>query len=173
LKVEGCEIQRALGALIGLPLWGTHRAADLQCFAFGDRHPTVTRRGEPAERSDYSLHVQCSWRLVGPDGIIAGRRDLYYPAGDDPYEGLDDFDYDGPVMNRRSARLADFFEARESEPLVVVGCSADDLGGFRLDFDGGFRLEVFPDDSLDSERWRLLTFDRSVPHFVVTGAGIE
>jgi hypothetical protein len=145
----------------------------MQCFGFGARHPIVNDRGEQTEVADYALHVGCGWRIVGPTGIVVGRRDLFYPAGDDPYKDLDTFDYDGPAPNRRSVRLASLLQERESAPLVVEGCSADDVGGFRLTLTGGFVLEVWPDDSLDDERWRLFPSCSDAPHFVVTGCGID
>jgi hypothetical protein len=146
----------------------------MQCFGFGARHPIINDRGEPIEAADYALHVTCGWRIVGPAGIVVARRDLFYPAGDDPYDDLDDFDYEGPAPNRRDVRLAALLQERESDPLVVEGCSADHVGGFRLTFTGGFVLEVWPDDSLGGEHWRLFPFcPDDAPHFVVTGRGID
>jgi hypothetical protein len=37
---------------------------------------------------------------------------------------------------------------------------------------GDFTLDVFPDDSLDGEHWRLLQPGRATAHFVVRGGGI-
>jgi hypothetical protein len=41
-----------------------------------------------------------------------------------------------------------------------------------LNLADAFALEVFPDDSLDDEHWRLFQPSRDLRHFVVTGAGI-
>jgi hypothetical protein len=106
---------------------------------------------------------------------VVGRRDLYHPAVDDPDLDLDDYDYDGPVPNRRDVRLATLFDARQSVPLVVENCAADEVGGFRLTLSDGFRLEVFPCDSRECEHWRLFRSEAADDerHFVVTGFGIE
>jgi len=37
----------------------------------------------------------------------------------------------------------------------------------------GFCLDVFPDDSLNDERWRLFRPGFVEPHFVVTAHGLE
>ena len=166
-------IEQALQPLIGMPLWKAHRAADLQVFQFGARHQAMTFQGHPTLVGDCALHIQCGWRIVGPGGIVTGRRDLYYPAGGDPYRDLHSFDYDGPVPNRRDARLAALLEERSGTPLVVMSCSADPFGSFRLAFSDGFALEVFPDDSVGGEYWRLLHPHTDGPHFVVSGKGIE
>ena len=166
-------IEKALQGLIGMPLWKAHRAADMQVLQFGARHPTTTRRGDVAMVGDCALHIQCGWRIVGASGIVTGRRDLYSPAGADPYQDLDQFDYEGPLPNRRDVRLAALLEEREAAPLVVRSCAADGVGGFRLEFNDAFVLDVVPDDSTDSEHWRLLHPHTNGSHFVVTGKGIE
>jgi hypothetical protein len=34
---DPAQLEAALAPLVGLPLWKSHRAADLQVFQFGDR----------------------------------------------------------------------------------------------------------------------------------------
>ena len=167
------SIEGALEPLIGMPWWKAHRAADLQVFGFGARRPITNRRGKQVLVGEYSLHVQCGWRISGAFGIIVARRDLYYPAGLDPYRDRGNFRYDGPVPNRRDEQIAALLEARQDRHLMVTSAEANDLGGFCLRFCDGFLLEVFPDDSLDEEHWRLLEPDVDTPHFVVTGRGCE
>jgi hypothetical protein len=167
------QIEKALQHLVGMPMWRAGRAADMQCFGLGARHPIINDRGELTEVGDYALHISCGWRIVGPAGIVVGRRDLFYPAGDDPYQGLDDFDYEGPTPNRRDVRVAALLQERASSPLVVESCSADDVGGFRLNLTGGFTLEAWPDDSLEGDYWRLFASSDDAPYFVVTGCGID
>jgi hypothetical protein len=149
------RIEAALAPLVGLPWWGSHHAADLQCFHFGAHRLTTTHKGEPTVVGDYALHLQCGWRITGRDGIIVARRDLYYPAGDDPYTGRDDFDWDRQP-NRRGQRIEALLREHADAPLTVLGCTADRLGGFRLELARDHALEVFPDDSLGSEHWWLL-----------------
>jgi hypothetical protein len=51
-------------------------------------------------------------------------------------------------------------------PLRVESVSADEARGFSLALEGGFHFEVFPDDSLDDERWRLFQPSKDLPHIV-------
>jgi hypothetical protein len=46
-------------------------------------------------------------------------------------------------------------------------------GSFRTLLEGGFSLEVFPSNSLNGEQWRLFEPGKDLPHFVVTGIGVE
>lgn len=174
------RIEQALQALVGMPLWASGRAADLQWFQFGEEHEVPIRpRSEVAGTKvvgEYALHLQCAWRLAGPQGIIVASRDRFVRAGEDPYRDLEDFDWDVQGANRRDERMAAFFQDRAAAPPSVVEAEVDEIGGFRLHLSGGVVLEAFPDDPLPSEHWRLLqpgppyTEER---HFVVTGQGIE
>ncbi len=165
------EIESALTDLLNLPLEGTGRAADMQVFEFGAPH-TYEIRKRTITAGVCSLHIQCAWRISGPEGIIVASRDYHYPAGD-PDNEPPDFDCSVSGASRRDERIAGFFAAHQTALLTVEQGTADLLGGFRLTLSEGFALEGFPDDSLTSEYWRLLTRLKDGRHFVVTGQGIE
>lgn len=63
------EIEQTLNVIIGMPLWGRHRAADLPVFKFGKQIPSMTRAtkwrsAEVVLVGEYGLHIQCPWRIV-------------------------------------------------------------------------------------------------------------
>jgi hypothetical protein len=60
----------ALSQIIGLPLTAARRAADMRTFQFGTLRPV-----DRGSVGDFALHVQCPWRIEGPDGIVTGRSD--------------------------------------------------------------------------------------------------
>lgn len=171
---DRAEIESALAPLVGLPLWKSNRAADLQTFQFGGRHTALLkhgpRAGQPVTHGDYALHIQCSWRIVGPAGIVVGRRDLYVVAGPDPDAEPPDWTWDKPGANRRDERIEAWLRDRT---YTVESVAADTLGGCTLALSQDHSLTVFPDDSLVGEYWRLLRPETNDEHFVVTGAGIE
>ena len=75
-------IERALSAVIGLPLRYAARAGNMATFGFGDEHEVPDElRGGTKTVATYRLHVQCASRIVGPTGIVAASRDMYYWAG--------------------------------------------------------------------------------------------
>jgi len=170
------EIEQTLNVLIGMPLWGSHRAADLQVFKLGARIPSMTRamKRRPAEAvviGEYGLHVQCPWRITQGATIAVARRDLYYAAGEDPYKDRDDFDYD-THPNRCDERMSALLAAWGDNPPVVEAVEADMVGGLRISLTQQCALEVFPDDSMEGEHWRLLPNSLRRDHFVMTGKGI-
>jgi hypothetical protein len=102
------QIQKVLSPLVGMPLWSSGRAADLEWFHFGQRR-TVTARGRAKEVGEYALHVQCGWRIRHGDQVVVGGRDLYYPA-EDSRVPVEDFDWDVKGANRRDKRIAELFQ---------------------------------------------------------------
>src|SRR5687768_8413097 len=64
--------------LVGLKLCIARRAADLRNFQFG-QVPAV----EGGTVGEWALHVQCPWRIEGPDGrVVTGRSDLWQPVSE-------------------------------------------------------------------------------------------
>jgi hypothetical protein len=164
------HIEEALQPLIGLPLWQSYRTCStLQGFSFGSRHTVPKHKGGTKEIGDYALHVECAWRIVGPEGIEVASRDRYYPAGDPDCEPPD-FDWEQPGATRCDEKIKAFFEQYTDSSLRVLGLEADSVGSLRLELSGEFKLELFPDDSLVDEHWR---FFSDGEHFVVTGQGIK
>lgn len=164
------EIEKALGVLVGLPLWSSGRAVDLEWFEFGQRKSVTGFRGNPKTVGDYALHVQCAWRISRSGEIIVGSRDLYYPP-DETTDEPTDFDWEHSP-NRRDTRIAELFQ-NETREFFVQQVQVGVAGSFSLILDDGYVLDVFPHDSLSSEHWRLFKPSTDEPHFVVTGKGLE
>jgi len=167
------QIESAAAALIGKALWTSRRAADMATFQFGERKNVVDYFERPSDVGEYALHVQCAWRIVRAEEVVVGSRDLYYPA---EHENADeqlptDFDWDRDP-NRRDKLLRSLFEDWTRE-LVVQSVEAGVAGSLRILFSDNLALEIFPDDSLNHERWRLFRPEVDEPHFVVTARGVQ
>jgi hypothetical protein len=160
------DIETALTVLVGRSLIGSARVADIETFDFGD-----------GARASHALQVRCPWRLSEGGAIVTGYDDVRYPMGDNPSVEPAGFRWDEAGANRRDERLRAFFVGHRAVPLVVAGVDADEVGSLRVTFDGGVRLDLFPDDSLDdvtdSERWRFFEPGADGPHFLVTGGGCD
>lgn len=142
----------------------------MEMFQFGELEVVSGRYGS-GKRGEYALHIQCTWRIVGPQGIIVGSGDLYYPAGD-PRVVDENFDWAEAESTQRDQRVAGLLAGWSGSQPVVESVESDDVGSIRIALTQGFIIEVFPDSSLETEMWRLLTRG-SLDHFVVTGRGIE
>lgn len=166
------QIERATSVLTGKVLWRCLRAADMATFDFGERTTISASRGGTREVGEYALHVQCAWRVTTQDRVIVGNRDLYYPA--DYSEGKEvspSFDYEKDY-NRRDKLLTSLFENGTRE-FVVREVHVGTAGRIHILLTEGLALELFPNDSLTDEHWRLFEPGKEDRHFVVTGKGVE
>jgi hypothetical protein len=145
MKYDVERIERACRPLVGLPLFASNRAADLQSFQFGapQRVPSALV-GRPARLvGEFALHVQCAWCLFDGRGRVV--------ASD---------------MERESIESWLGVIARS-----VVSVQCEEKGALAITLDSGV-LRVVPDGRAD-EQWRLFRPGRTEAHFVVTGSGIE
>jgi hypothetical protein len=160
--------------LVGMPLWDAGRAADLLWLAFGQRQTIQDFRGKPREVGEYALHVQCAWRFAQNEKVLVGNRDLYYPRGyKNPREEIPrDFNWDVQGANRCD-EVPDGLFADGAKQYVVVRVQPGHAGELALLLEGGLTLQIFPNDSIEGEHWRLFRPGSDAPHWVYTGNRLE
>jgi hypothetical protein len=162
------DILAHLQPLVGLPLAHAVRAGGMRGLHFGQ-----PRRAGRALVGEYALHIQCPWRLDGPDGIVTGWTDLWCHPGSRAPEGWD-FDEGPNLQDERLAALLGGVDepsgayVNETEALVVEEVRCTPFGDVRIHLSGGYRLWLFPAGSA-GEHWRLLRGHTDDPHFVVEG----
>lgn len=168
------QVEKIVQQLIGLPLWSIGRAGGLIWFSFGvERREVLLRKGGKKVVSEYSLHIQCPWRIRKRNKIIVGYGDRSYPSGDDPYKSFSENEPDKIGNNQFDQRASNFLLDHERSPLLVRSVTADAVGGIYITFNQGYTLEVFPSSSLSTEHWRIFRPDSEEDHYVVTCEGIE
>ena len=146
------QIETALRPLIGMPLWAIGRASTLEWFIFGVPREVIDHKQQAKMIGEYALHIQCAWRVVNSKCVVVGSQDRYVPSGD-PDQEIDDFDWDVEGANRCDEQVAQLLNNKKS--LVVIGVEIGSIGSFRLILDNDYVLEVFPNNSLEDEYWRL------------------
>lgn len=78
-----------LNSMMGLPLGDLGRSSNLVWFSFGRSKIVQSLMGLEKRVAEFSLHVQCSWRITGRNqSIIAESKDIYQPSS--KYHGSDD-----------------------------------------------------------------------------------
>lgn len=175
MKTKDERILEHLEPLIGLKLAVARRASNLRNFQFG-----TMRSIEKGTVGEYALHIQCPWRIEGPDGIVTGRSDLWEPA-----KVTDDFDWDTwnyeSDENLQDWKIYNLLGGWDSETrshinrrddLIVENVQADALGGATIILTGGYKIVLFPDGSRE-EDWRFFRPNIDEPHFVISGGEIE
>jgi hypothetical protein len=158
------QVIAALSQIVGLPLTAARRAADMRTFQFG-----ILRPVDGGSVGDFALHVQCPWRIEGPDGIVTGRSDIWEPVEDNaPYD--ENWHYENSP-NLQDARLEQWL-AECQWALVVKSVDADDFGGAAISLERGFVLRLFP-AGRRREDWRLFRPKTDAPHLVISGGRVE
>jgi hypothetical protein len=149
------DMSRIFHSLYSKPLVDAWIAGGMQIFEFGAGRTGTNRFGQPVRIPDWSLHIQCPWRLLEASHLVVGGSDLYFPASPEPQPDNLAFDWE-----RNPSRLSDTlktFIERTRPPLFVGAVEIDSVGGLQIMLSGSYRLEAFPDASQpDTEHWRLL-----------------
>jgi len=142
-------IYQALTPLIGLPLRNINRSANMLCLHFGDPRAVTDRDGSARAVHDWTIQVQCPWRISQNGRIVIAYRDFYF--SDVPLSNL-------AVMSKsRFNSLLDTLCAEfDTTPPVVDAVENDDKGSFSVRLSFGYQLEVFPAESTESgKHWRI------------------
>jgi hypothetical protein len=166
------RITEELQVLIGEPISGCWRAANMQIFEFGPPRKYLNRKGEELEGANLKLHVQCRWRMVDATRILFGRDDLLRPAN--AGIAIEDFDWDEDE-SPLDVLPCEWFAEHRNPPVHVVQATGDIYGGCRIELEEGFLLQLFPCDSRRSEyseHWRFFRQMGDQSHFVITGDGV-
>ncbi|GAA5039840.1 hypothetical protein [Actinopolymorpha pittospori] len=132
---EMTEIRQLLQ---GATVRSVGRAADMSVVEF------ISLRGEAV-----NAHMQCPFRIVQQGTIIMGSRDMTYPQRG---AGVEAFDQFKTIYDSRAATLNGILE--QLRP-AVAGVIFGDAGYVALEWDPGFRAEIFPDCSGTVEAWRV------------------
>jgi hypothetical protein len=142
-------IYQALTPLLGLPLRNISRSANVLCLHFGDPRAVSERDGSAKAVHDWTIQVQCPWRISQSGRIVIAYRDFYY--SDVPLKNLD-------VISKSSSNavLDTLSKEFDATPPRVNAIENDDTGAFSVHLSHDYRLEVFPGESTESgKHWRV------------------
>ncbi|OWO94678.1 hypothetical protein B5E41_13115 [Rhizobium esperanzae] len=165
-------LESCLQVLVGLPLSIARNAVDMKIFHFGAIRPHPSGKGTVGA---YALHLQCPWRLVAKNMVVTGTLDRFVK----PAEGGEIDDDDPRTGNLQLIKIASLLKGYDeatnsfvnaTEQLVVISVNADNYGGADLLLSGDYRLQIFPDGSLE-ESWRLVELQGR--HVVIEGGHVR
>jgi hypothetical protein len=127
---------------------------------FGDVRAHVSGDGTVGA---FALHVQCPWRLDGPNGTVTGRDDLWEYAGPgerplnwSPEDGssLQDQKFANLFIRDESTRSW----VNESDEFSVIAAQQASRGDVSLHLANGHEILLFPASCIH-EAWRLFATD--------------
>ncbi|WP_294361036.1 hypothetical protein [uncultured Clostridium sp.] len=129
------------------------RCSDLVWLAFGNM---ISRWNERKKASikvpEYSLHIQCPWRIIYKSQIVLGSRDVYLPSSIHTEDQLFEWDIEG---NNRFDELKNLFSNKKDNKFLVKLFEVQDDGSIKITFYNDYVFEVVPDtSSAEEEMWR-------------------
>ena len=172
MKNQSQMIQKELEQILGLPLSIARRCADMRVLHFGK----ITE-DQDGSFGEYSLHIQCPWRLENVDGIITGRMDLYEPMSEVLDDDCEWDDEKENLQDKKMLELLEGYDSRTKSPVnrtqffIVESIESNNHGSVTIRFSGGYSLILFPAGSA-GEDWRFFKHHQLEPHFVVEGGKI-
>ncbi len=139
----------ALKPLLGLPLRGLGRSANLLSVHFGNLREMSAREGGPGTAPEWTIQIQCPWRISQGSRIVVAYRDFYF--SDVPLKNV-------AVMtkSRFDSVIAGLCAEFAEIPPVVRRLETDDTGGFSIHLSDDYCLEAFPAENTESGKcWRI------------------
>lgn len=164
------DIDTTLGSLVGLKLFFARRVADMRIFGFGE-----IRQYKKAPVGEIALHIQCPWRIDGPDGIVTGRGDLWEHTSGNLMSDDWDPSLDDNVQDIRIGELLRGFDPETryfmntTELLVVEQVKSSRTVDLTIILSGGYALSLFP-AGIKGEQWRILR-PRDISSHIVFAEG--
>ena len=172
-------IKEHIAILHGLPLRSVTRVADMLCLGFGELFEqeifwkVKDKQKAPKTRlvSEYGIHFQCLYRIVGGNEIILAKNDRYQPSSIISPDNYDDFEYDKVGNNLLDENIATKFI--DLADFIVKDIKLNRLGDLLITFTNGFLVEGLADLSKSEECWRFFkTGNIHEPHLVVAHNGL-
>jgi hypothetical protein len=141
------KAHKILQVLVGLPLRIARRAADMRGFHFGEIKP---HKGGNA--GSYVLHLLCSWRIEGPEGLITGHRDLWDPKEEDGGDENWDYEKNENLQDWKIEQLLGKGEKKSfyndsDDKLIVESVEIHAFGDLVIKISGGYKIVTFVNHS--------------------------
>ena len=104
---------------------------------------------------EYSLHLQCSWRISSDGAVLLTKMDIIENYEDNPY-------FDENIEDLRQ---------KLKEGVLVEDVSVSDLNDVTIRFSNSWKLEIFINDR--EECWRFFGNGKDRAHQVVYANNLE
>lgn len=162
------SMEITLNDLVGKKIWSIWSAASMLVAHIGEQ---ISEYSEVYKKEvtfgQYSIHIQCSYRLIHLDKIVLGYQDQFVNG-----------DEKASSESEQSTEPVSYFVgqkkmiSREILPLVITGWTLGRMGFLRLELGSRSALEIFPDSSAPDESWRLLE-NKLKRHWVFDHTGFQ
>lgn len=138
------------------------RACNMLCIPIGQivRQSTIG-----CELTQYEIHCQCAWRIVGENKeIMVASSDLYLPPTGTKWS--ESYQWDAPGSNLFDEKILKFNSLYKSINIQAV--TVIDRKDLLISFENGIQINIFADSS-EEENWRIIQRSPQSIHLVSVG----
>ena len=167
MKLKNALVDEIFQKIINKKVNLLGRAAAMLWLGFGEIIDTVDYKGQPVKKSEYAIHIQCSWRIKNKQNRnIIAFYDMFEPNSS--IEWSEDFDWDIQGNNLYDVKAKKW--STEHDRYVVDYEISPNLDLLIIFSDGNI-LEAFIDTSSKKECWRLFEYTKD-GHVVASGVDL-
>ncbi len=148
-----------------------NRTIDMVCFSLTKSPLNADEFLKTEEVSEFSLHVQCSCRMIGKESgkIIFASNDRFEPKSTE--EWTDDFDWDIQGGNLFDEISKEWLS--KNKDVTIRDFQFNEIGDLSLSLSNGDVFEIFVDISSGEEAWRFFEYNDHRKHFVVSSESAQ
>ena len=165
------EIEKKLSVLKNKSFRYIGRAGDLAWLGFGKDVIAKNYKGEERIVAQYSLHIQCPFRISCDGKKILGSGDMYEPNSSTPWTEKLDWNEIGISLYDEITLL--LTQELERNIIEVADIKTNAMGDVQIYLSNDYLIEVFTSSTSEIEEWRFFETGVEKDHFVITGVGIE
>ena len=167
------EIEQTLSNIIDKPFRYIGRSGNLAWLGFGKDVSWISYNGEKKITAQYSLHIQCSFRIICNGKKKIGSGDMYEPNSTTTWSEKFDWNELGANLYDENALL--ITQGLSYNNTIVTNVKSNEAGDIQIYLSNDCIIEVFTNSSSNSqlEEWRFFETGAKTEHFVITGSGIE
>ncbi len=164
-------IIRQLSIIKNEPFRYIGRACNLAWLGFGKDVISKDYKGEERKTAQYALHIQCPFRISRGGMKVLASGDMYEPNS--TTEWTEDFDWDIAGANLYDEKASLLTEKLSHNNITAVNIESNEMGDVKIYLSDGYVIEIFTNNSSETEEWRFFETGIEKEHFVITGKGIE
>ena len=164
-------IYEHLSVLIGKRMRYIGRAGNLTWLGFGRDTTSRDVHGLEKTFAQFVLHIQCSFRICMSGKKLLGSYDLYEPNSQ--MAMCSDFNWETHGLSLYDEHAQTIRNMLSQKVYKVLEIACNDFCDLTIILSDKMRIEIFSNNSSEAEDWRFFEHGREVPHFIVTGQGIE
>ncbi len=161
-----CSYKKMLDKLLSNKINYLGTAANMLCIGVGNAIDVIDWKGNLIKKSEFSVHVQCPWRIIhnSTNKVILSAYDI------DASKDLADNLNNDEIKNTFQKKCKEWLDSGDK---IITDYNINSLGDLKLILDNDEIIEIYVDTCGNFECWRAFKTNSNEKHLVMSGTGLE